>query len=177
MIEVKTILNENLVRRFNNGQTMKKIWLPFVLMIAFVVPGVIGLALKWDTFISVFLIAVGLLLPVIYLFTARFMLNRMLKNSPALKNGTTQIWRFLEDKIIFNESGKYVQAHDTQIEYDALFKAEESDTAFYLYISKIQAYILDVKGFTMGSRRELHNLLEEKLGKAFKYPKRIYAKR
>ncbi len=178
MIEVKTILNANLVRKFNMEQAKKRLWFPMALMLVFAVLGIVGIALKWDLFISAFLIAVGVLLPVVYWLTVRIMQSRMLKNSALVSGETTQIWRFLEDKILFNESGRYVQARDTQVVYDAIYKVTESESAFYLYMSKMQAYIIDAKGITIGTRRGLHDFLLDKLGpKKYKAYKKQYTKK
>ena len=175
MIEVKTILNQNLIKKFNADQAKSKVWFVFALTAIFVVLGIVCFFVKFiDTFYSVFLIIIGLLLPVIYYLTVRILTNRVLKSSPILKNETTQVWRFLDDKIIFNESGKYVEARDTQFSYEAIHKIEENENAFYIYVSKMQAYILDAKGFTMGSRHELHGFLINKVGsKKYKYSKRL----
>lgn len=179
MIEVKTILNENLMRKFNADEAKSKLWLPFILTALFVVLGIVGKITGFlDMFLAVFIVIIGLCLPIIFILTTRLLMNKMLKTSPALNNGITQTWRFLEDEIIFNETGKYVEAHDTHVKYEAVYKVKESDGAFYLYLNKMQAYILDAKGITMGSRRDLHDFLIDKLGsKRVKFPKRIYAKK
>ncbi len=179
MVEVKTILNQNLIKKFNADQAKSKVWFVFALTAIFFALGIVCFFVKViDNFYGVFLIIVGLLLPVIYFLTVRILMNRTLKSSPILKNETTQVWRFLDDKIIFNESGKYVEARDTQFSYEAIHKVEENETAFYIYVSKMQAYIIDAKGFNMGSRHDLHRLLLDKVGsKKYKYSKRLYAKK
>lgn len=177
MIEVKTILSAQLMRKYNRAQAMKKIWIAFVGLAVLVGIGVMcmfddDLGLPF----SVPIICVGIALPVFYMFFTRAMIERALKNSPLIQNETTQIFRFASDRMMANESSRYVTAQDTQISYDAIVKAEEREEAFYLFIGKSQAYILDAKGFTMGSRRELHYFLLDKLGdKKFKYLKRLYA--
>ncbi len=177
MVEVKTILKADLMRKFNAEQTKSKIWLPTVLMFVFLVCGVVALLMDWGTLISLVLIIVGVLLPLIYVLTARFLMERVLKGAQSLQSETTQIWRFLENNILFNESGKYTQACDTQISYDAIYKVVERESAFYLFTAKTQAYILDAKGITIGSRKELHDLLINRIGaKKYKYSKRLYAK-
>ncbi len=177
MIEVKTILSAQLMRKYNRTQAMKRIWIAFALMVVLIG---IGIACLFDKDLgmpfSVPVIIVGVSLPVLYVIFTRAMIERALKNSPLIKNETTQIFRFASDRMMANESSKYVTAQDTQISYDAILKAEEREEAFYLFIGKTQAYILDAKGFTMGSRRELHFFLLDKLGnKKFKYLKRLYA--
>ncbi len=74
---------------------------------------------------SVPVIIVGVSLPVFYVIFTRAMIERALKNSPLIKNETTQIFRFASDRMMANESSKYVTAQDTQISYDAILKAEE----------------------------------------------------
>ncbi len=186
MIEVKTIINPESVKKFNFSQAKSKLWMPCILSLVVLVLGIIYIifgpkstalfGIKDSVLFGVFLIIVALLIPLLYIVMVRAMVNKGIKSAPALLNGTTQIWRFLEDNIIFNESGKYVEAHDTQLSYDAIYKVVERADNFYLFLSKNQAYIIDAKGFTMGSRRELHDLLLNRLGdKKVKFSKKIYA--
>lgn len=179
MVEVKTILNENLVRKFNTDQAKTKVWFVVLLASVFVALGSICMAAGFlETLYGVLLILLGLALPAIYFLTVRILMNKMIKSSPVLKSGTTQLWRFLDNEIIFNESGKYAEARDTRFSYGMIHKAVENETAFYIYVNKMQAYIIDAKGFSIGSRRDLHDLLINKLGnKKFRYAKRLYAKR
>ena len=78
--------------------------------------------------------------------------------------------------IMTNESSRYVIAKDTRISYEAIMKVVEKEDAFYLFVDKTQAYIIDAKGFTAGSRKELHDFLIDKLGAGrYKFSNRLYA--
>ncbi len=50
---------------------------------------------------------------------------------------------------------------DAFIKYKSIYKVYESRTCFYIYISKMQAYILDKSGFTEGTPADLRELLRD----------------
>lgn len=178
MIEVKTILNANLVQHFNKQQSTRKMWPVLIITALFFVLGIVVVATDYIKPVYGFiLMVVGALLPFAYIGISRVLLNRTMKNTTMFMQETIQVWRFLSDRIIFNESGKHVTARDTQFGYDEIRKVEENNAAFYIYIGKSQAYILDAKGFNIGSRRDFHNLLLDKIGHRYKCAKKIYAKK
>lgn len=175
MIEVKTIWNEQLLRKFNAAQIRSKLWMPALVATVLLAAGVVCLFVdKLGAACGVPIICIAALVPLAYMAVTHVLLTKTLRSSAAVQNGTTQIVRF-SDSIFVNESGTYTAAQDTRIAYDEVTKAVESESAFCLYAGA-RVYLLDTKGFGMGSRRELHDLLREKLGdKRFRYPKRLYA--
>lgn len=178
MIEVKTILNANLVQHFNKQQSTRKMWPALIITALFFILGLVVVVTDYiDSMYGFIIMIIGALLPFAYIGITRFLLNKTMKNTTAFMQETIQVWRFLSDKIIFNESGKHVTAHDTQFSYDMIRKVEENNAAFYLYIGRSQAYILDAKGFNIGSRLDFHNLLLDKIGHRYKCSKKIYAKK
>ena len=178
MIEVKTILNANLVRHFNKQQTTRKMWPILIVTAVFFILGIVVLLTDYIKSMYGFIIMViGALLPFVYIGVSRILLNKTMNNTDAFMQETVQVWRFLSDKIIFNESGKHVVAHDTQFSYDMIKKVEENAAAFYVYMGNSQTYVLDAKGFNIGTRRDFHNLLTDKIGHRYKCFKKIYAKK
>lgn len=176
MVEVKTIVSESLIHTFNMYQARKRLWFPIIAAAVLVLLGFIILP---DPDIGVIgcivLVVLGVAMPALYWVAVTVMAKRTVKNSPLLKSSMTQIFRFA-DKIVINESSKYVNANEMEYAWELLYKAVETPAAFYLYISKYQAFIVDRNGFTMGTPLDLHNLLAEKLDKKrFTFPKRFYA--
>lgn len=53
-------------------------------------------------------------------------------------------------------------------QYKTVVKALEKKNAFYLYIDKRRAFILDKEGFTEAGPEELREILGDKMGKKFK---------
>ena len=58
-----------------------------------------------------------------------------------------------------SESEKFKE--DAFIKYRSLCRVYESKKCYYVYISKMQAYILDKSGFTEGSPEDLRELFRE----------------
>lgn len=177
MIEVKTIFNRDMLVKFNKSQIMKKIWISFIAAAALVG---IGIACLFDDDLglpfSIPVMVIGVFMPVFYVWWTRYISDRIAKNSLLIKNETVQIFRFSQDMIMTNESSRYVIAKDTRISYEAIMKVVEKEDAFYLFVDKTQAYIIDAKGFTAGSRKELHDFLIDKLGAGrYKFSNRLYA--
>lgn len=59
-----------------------------------------------------------------------------------------------------------------QYQYAQFSKAYERKDAFYLYINKRQALIVNKSGFVQGGAEELREILKSKLGRKFKEKKR-----
>lgn len=176
MIEVKTILNEQLLRKFNTAETRRRLWLPLVVATVLVAAGIACLFVKSLGWVcGVPILCLGVLVPVAYLVTTRILVNKMVAKSEAVKNQTTQLVRFSES-VMINESNKYTAAQDTWLSYDQIRKVVEREEAFYMYVGD-RVYLLDAKGFCMGARHDLHDVLRAKLGDRFRYQKRLYAKR
>lgn len=168
MIEIKTILNEKQMLTFNKSQSIKLIWFPFVLTALLAGLGIVYLVRGDEKAYGISMIVLGALMPFLFLWVTNFLMKKTIKKSPVLNGGTTQIFRFTDERVMLNESSKYIAASDTELTYDAFIRAEEKPTAYYMFIGKSQAYILDNKGFTSGSREELNALLSEKMGARFK---------
>lgn len=178
MIEVKTILNAQLMRKFGASQVRSKMWMALSVAGVLVAAGIVCLFVKsLGAVCGIPIIALGILVPVAYSVAGRAVWNGVIKRSEAVRQGNTQLFRFAADRVMLNESNKYTVAQDKQFSYDEIGKAVEREDAFCLYIGA-SAYVLDVKGFRMGARRDLHDLLLDKLGrKRFRFTSRIYAKK
>lgn len=60
--------------------------------------------------------------------------------------------------------------------YNAIVKAYEFRDAFYLYIDKRQAILVNKNGFTQGNAEELRAVLKEKIGIKFRVPRYLRQK-
>lgn len=90
------------------------------------------------------------------------MLKKSVKNSAMLKSGLVQTINF-DDKIYISEKNNYTAKNNIEYPWEVLFKAVETSDSFYLYINKVQAFIVGKDCFTSGTPAELHNLLAQKL--------------
>jgi hypothetical protein len=75
----------------------------------------------------------------------------------------------LRNDFEFGESGITVRSVNANTDgtstwnYDVLYKAYETKDSFYLYVNRLQAFIVSKDGFTEGSATELSVLLSGKL--------------
>lgn len=173
MVEVKTVVTEKLMTAFNSHQARGKIW---VSLLAAVVLIALGFLMLPDPDIGIIccavLVVLGLLMPVLYLLAVNYMMKKAIKNSPLMKSVLTQIFSF-GDEIHLQESSQYIKSNEMTYAWELLYKAVEAPGAFYLYINKTQAFIVDKAGFTQGNPQDLHGLLLEKLGsKKYKFIRR-----
>ena len=179
MVEVKTEYTADIVRKYGMDRVTRMIWLPIVIMTGLVVFGMIAMfANLFNAWCALLLIVAGVAVPVIYWFTAKFVVNRTAMRNDRVRSGTRQIWHFLDEKMILNERTKTTRAHDTQYTYDDVKKVLERESGFYMYLYDKSIFIIDAKGINGGSRRDLHDFLLNKLGaQKFKYQKNLYEKK
>lgn len=175
MIKCKTEVKEGLIMQFNMYSARRKLWFPFA---AFAFLLIIGIVCCFDEQLGIvagiIIICIGAVLPLVYWIGIIFLVKKSVTNSSLLKSQMTQNFTF-DDKIYINESSKFVKANDMEFAWEMLFKAIEVDNSFYLYINKVQAFIIDKSGFSEGSPSDLHAILAERLpAKRFKFSKRLY---
>lgn len=177
MIEVRTILNPVNVRKFHSHQTKSRSWIAIIFTVLFYVCAMATLIAGVKLPVVIVLLAVGTLIPIAYFIVAKVISNRVTALSNEFNDERTQIWRFFDDRILFNESGKGVPAHDEKFDYDDISKVKERQDAFYMYIGS-RAYMLDAKGFSVGGRKELHDHLIDRIGsRSYSFSKKIYSQK
>lgn len=182
MVEVKTEFNADIVRKYGIDRGTRMIWFPVAVMAALVIFGIVALFadLFGSPWYALLFIALGVVLPVIYWFSMKALVDYSVKRNSLVRNGTRQTWHFLDEKMILNErvGNRNPRAHDTQFTYDDVKKVLEREAGFYMYLYDRSVYILDAKGINGGSRRDLHDFLLNKLGSGkFKYQKSLYEKK
>ena len=168
MKEVRTELTEARMLAFNKSQAVKLIWVPFLLTALMATLGIVYTVKMGELAYGISMIVFGLLMPVLFFFLTDRLMKKSIKNSPVLSGHPVQIFRFADEKVTLSESSNVVATSDTEFAYTAFIRAEEKKTAYYLFIGKAQAYILDADGFTSGTRAELNDLLSQKLANRFK---------
>lgn len=177
MIEVRTILNPASVRKFHSHQTKSRSWIPLVFTALFYVFAFVALVARAGIPVVVMLAVIGTVIPFVYLLVAQLISRHVTEVSNEFNDERTQVWRFFDDRILFNESGKSVAAHDEKYEYDDITKVKERQDAFYLYIGS-RVFMLDPKGFSVGGRKELHDYLIDRIGsRRYSFTKKIYSQK
>lgn len=177
MIEIKTILSEQLMKKFHTAQTKRTMWVPTLVALVLITAGIVGLFVKsLGAVFGVPVILLGIAVPVAYMLITRYLIGSMAKKAEKIKSGTSQSVRFADDCVLINEGSAYTTGQDVRYAYDEIEKVAEREEAFYMTVGG-KAYMMDAKGFRMGARNELHWLLVDKLGKRFTYTRRLYAKK
>ena len=87
-------------------------------------------------------------------------LKRNLKKNPLL-NARVE-YEFYDDFFVDNTTSDSVNQR-TEVKYDMIVLADESENYIYLYINKMTAHIIDKNGFTVGTEEMLKDLLRQKL--------------
>lgn len=180
MVEVKTELNADIVRKYGMDRGTRMMWLPIAVMAVLVILGIVSMfANLFDSvWVALLLIVLGILTPIIYWFTMKSIVSYTATRNKLVTSGTRQVWHFLDEKMILNERTKTTRAHDTQFTYDDVKKVLERESGFYMYLYDKSMFIIDAKGINGGSRRDLHDFLLNKLGaQKFKYQKNLYEKK
>lgn len=82
------------------------------------------------------MIALAVIYPILMLFSQKKSVERAYKNTPAMHDARVD-FRFYDDHFVkvFGES-------EEQLEYEKLYKIIETETNFYLMISKTQGFVL-----------------------------------
>jgi len=169
MIEVKTKFDyQNAalpLKKFQMRKTMPRI---ICLSAIFLTLGVITLFIP-DFGISfrVFLFSVGLLLPIGFLLPFLFV-KRSYKTMKVMSDDTYNYFRLEEEKCYDSATkGENVKS-SSEYTYDMFYKVFETRTHFFLYISKMQAFVLPKADIITGTADMLRDLFVRKLGKKFK---------
>lgn len=129
----------------------RKIMLLFYLVcpIVFVALGVMTiLGEERDLISGITLIVCGVLLP----FLLYFIYNSQIKKNKQafMGNDTLSVIEFSDEGVVERTFRGEEQVGVTSVKYSDLFKVCEDKKYYYVYISKIQAFIIDKNGFTVG---------------------------
>ena len=168
VVTVHTALTEERMLAFNKSQAVKLMWVPFVLTALLAGLGVFYAVKMHEPVYGVTMVVLGALLPVLYFWLTDRLMKKNIRNSPVLSGHPVQVFSFLPVSVSLHEESAVTPSSDTEFAYSAFIRAEEKQSAYYLFIGKHQAYILDAEGFTRGTREDLNALLTQKLGARFK---------
>jgi hypothetical protein len=118
------------------------------------------LTIEMDTFLTVLFI---FLFTVILLFAYLYFVLPVTgyKKARSWAKGIRLIYRFGEDDFTLKtdntENSDFVD--DAKLKYNIIFRIYETDKAFYLYLSKAQAFIISKSDIIAGSVDDLRELL------------------
>jgi hypothetical protein len=87
-------------------------------------------------------------------------------NSASKVLGSSIKYKFTRDYFYAESNGESASG-SSQIKYDALYKAYETDEMVYIFIDNRQAYPLEKKNFNSEDFQQLREVLQNKLGKMY----------
>ncbi len=161
----KTVYTEQLLLNFHWFSLKRKIvfWIIMTLYNIFMI-GSSLLILKYDGFLSTSIklclgmtVALDIFILVIYFILPFFTIKKS-KNI-----GTGIVYTFHEDEFNINAVGIHASENST-LKYTALKKAIKTDDAIYLYINKINAFIVAIDDLNYEELYFIKNALTDSLG-------------
>ena len=171
MIKFRTVFDENSVKQLSKHTLKKQLWIYIVLSVALLLIGVFNYSVG-EKEIGLFLIIFGLIFVPILLLTVKFSQRKVNETMSILSGETVEIYEFNEEGISIqtNKGEEYFSLITAK--YGYLYKVEETETNYFLYISKLQSHIVDKRFLIEGSIEQLNELFQRKLGERFKAKKK-----
>ncbi len=112
---------------------------------------------------AVIYIALAIAFTVFFIFLPTLQTRKIFKSDKMLQQKIKNNFEFYNDRIeASNTKG------NSKLKYEDLYRVYETDKAFYMYLNRIQVFMLSKDSFIIGDAEKLANLLQEKLGKNYK---------
>ena len=134
-----------------------------------IILGSIVLALVGISFLFPILFVLAILFAIVFLFKVlgyRGGINKHLKtiekNYKEFEKNSNEYEFYEENFFVINKKGK------TEAKYEDLIRVEETKEFFYLYVTKVLAYIIKKSGIQEGSSEELSLILKNAVKEKYK---------
>jgi hypothetical protein len=172
MIEVKSKFDASITTALLRLELRKLKWLLIVSPLLLICLGILVIVTaEPDAEIlgsGIYLMAIGVLLALFLIFLPKLLQKTAWKSMKLLNTETTNYFRFDETKI-YQEMNKGEEYKSTgECSYSLLYKAYETKSHFFLYISRMQTHAVPKKDIITGTAEELAQILSDRLGKSFK---------
>ena len=171
MIEVRTTLNPRITNPLLKLQIRRLRWFFFFIPAMFCAIGLLAIIGREDNSdiaggIVTIVLGVGFL-PLVYSLS-RFAQKFINKTMKLLHDETLNYFRF-EESMFYQETVKGDEYRGTtECAYSLLYKAYETKSHFFLFISNMQTHVVPKKDIVTGSAQELSDRLKALMGKRFK---------
>lgn len=142
--------------------TSKKILVPLCIIcsLVFVVLGAIYLFS--DLFTGIMFLVVAAVFPFIYVKFYKKEINKKKYKPATVSEDVVNYTEFSEDGFCEKTFRREEQIGVTSLKYTDLVKLVDYKGYFFVYISKMQAFIIDKSGFVVGTAEDLKSFLAEK---------------
>ncbi|MFA5658180.1 MAG: YcxB family protein [Oscillospiraceae bacterium] len=173
MYEFSTKLGKEEVLVLNKFHTFKKSrWVMIVIGLLFVVLGIIMFFDAENTaqkIVSlIFIVVLGGGYPFLIYGIVRFVVWLQIRSSTAISDDNKIEFCFNSEEVTV-KSNKPDMTTTTNARWNLVYKAYETKTHYFFYISNMQAYIIPKESIKAGSCEGFSALVKEKLGGKFKY--------
>lgn len=121
-----------------------------------------------DLVMGIVLIIFGVLLTPVCLLVAYIIRKVNDESTTYISDETEEIYTFDEQYITLTQTTAGLYSATLKAKYPFIYKARENKNSFYLYVSKVQCYILDKSSITQCTLEEFVTLLKSNLGDKFK---------
>jgi hypothetical protein len=169
--EAKTKLNKQETVELNKFHLFKKGRVLLILFAAvFFVLGVLMFLLAEDisqkVFGAVFTVLFGIGFPYVCWLFARLFLALQFRSAKLISDETENYFK-IDAEQLFNRLTKQDCESTFQAKWNLVYKAYETKTHFFIYISNMQAFVISKAGFVAGTAADMSGLLNRMLGKKF----------
>lgn len=142
-----------------------------LIMVAFAIFGIVTcfFDLSIGLFLTMFFGVMAIIFPATMKRTQKKIALKMVRTNYYYTDCLRSKYSFLEDEIDYFELTNENEVRGSaKIKYSQIVKVVETNKYFFVYVSSIQAHILQKGGMTKGSAIELSNFLKDKLGEKYK---------
>lgn len=176
MIEARTRLDKQEINSLNKFHLFRKnIWMLVIPMIFFSAFGVLNILSAEDMFDKIFgmifITVFGLGFPLFAYLIMKVIVWLQLRSTRLISNETENYFK-IDGDILYNKLEKTDCISTFEAKWNLVYKAYETKTHFFIYISNMQAFIISKSGIFNGTSEELREMLRSSIGKNFK----IYGK-
>ncbi len=177
MIEFQGKFDENIIKKLNNRTLKRMMWFIGGLSVIIMLLGILGIVCREDVqdlFLGVYFIVFGAIFSPLVILLVKVLQNYHVKSFYIMSSETLQAFRFYPDKLEITQIKKCGNGEENEFEdnavakYSCFFKAEETKDAYFLFISRMQTFVIPKNDLKQGTIGDLNDLLSANLGRKFK---------
>lgn len=142
--------------------TAKKVLVPICIVCSLIFLALGIIRLFDDIYLGVAFIVISVIFPFIYLKAYNREINKKKYKSAMVGDDVNNLMEFTEDGFTEKTYRGEEQVGVTSLKYSDLFKVVDYKDYLFVYISKVQAFIVDKNGFVVGDVDSFKQFLTEK---------------
>ena len=171
MVEVRSRFDESITKPLTQLQMRRLRWFILIFPLIFCFIGIMAVVAPndpGDEGFGIFMIVFSVLfIPLVWWLSKG--LQKVVNKSMKIMNVETMCYFRFDENKIYQHIVRGEEFKDTsESSYSMLYKAFETRSHFFLYISNMQTHVIPKKDIILGTAQELASILFGKLGKKFK---------